>query len=122
MGELGDYIKSYREERGLSLREFGRRADLSHTMIDVLEKGYDPRTGKKANVTIESLVKIAKAMGVSPTMLFSLYVNHDLDIADEHMPIAASQDPDAPTESDAEVEAIVRRVIEEMRKEGRHER
>lgn len=61
--EIGKII---RELRGnLSLREFGKICDISHTTIDNLEKGIDFRTNKPTQVTINTLEKIAKATNVS---------------------------------------------------------
>lgn len=56
---LGELIKELRGT--MSLREFGKKCDVSHTHIDSIEKGVDPRTGKTVNVTVEMLSKIAKA-------------------------------------------------------------
>ena len=61
---LGLYVRQLRIERGYSLREMGVVADLSHTQIDIIEKGYDPRTGRRANTTVETLQKLARALAV----------------------------------------------------------
>ena len=61
---LGIYVRQLRTERGYSLREMGEIADLSHTQIDIIEKGYDPRTGRRANTTVETLQKLSRALGV----------------------------------------------------------
>lgn len=63
MNYIGNFIKKYRGE--MSLREFAEKCDISHTHLDSIEKGVDPRTGKPVRVTIETLKKIAKAMGMS---------------------------------------------------------
>ncbi len=60
---LGYYVRELRRARGLSLREMGELCGISHTQIDILEKGYDPRTGKRANTTVETLSKLAAATG-----------------------------------------------------------
>lgn len=55
-----------REARGdLSLRDFAQKCNISHTHLDSLEKGVDPRTGKRVKVGLETLKKIAKAAGFS---------------------------------------------------------
>lgn len=60
---LGKFI---REKRGdLSLRDFAAKCDLSHTMVDILEKGYDPRTGKPARPTLDTLEKVANGLRMS---------------------------------------------------------
>ena len=63
MNYIGDYIKQYRGD--VSLRDFAKKCDISHTHLDSIEKGYDPRTGKPVRVTVDTLKKIAKAMNMS---------------------------------------------------------
>lgn len=60
--ELGEFL---REKRGkMSLREFAAKCGISHTHLDSLEKGADPRTGKKVSVSTETLRLIADGIGV----------------------------------------------------------
>lgn len=63
MNYIGDFIKKYRGE--MSLREFAEKCDISHTHLDSIEKGIDPRTGKPVRVTVDTLKKIAKTMGMT---------------------------------------------------------
>lgn len=63
MNYIGNYIKKYRGD--MSLRTFAEKCGISHTHLDSIEKGYDPRTGKPVSVTIETLKKIAAAMNMS---------------------------------------------------------
>lgn len=49
----------------MSLRDFAAKCGISHTHLDSIEKGTDPRTGKPVSVTIETLKKIANAMNMS---------------------------------------------------------
>ena len=60
---LGEYVRKKRGEK--SLREFAKICKLSHTHLDSIEKGYDPRTGKPVSPTIEALKKIAAGSGDS---------------------------------------------------------
>ena len=66
--------KFVREKRGdMSLREFAKLCgDISHTQIDNIERGVDPRTGKTVKPTVEALAKIAKGTGVSVAYLAAL--------------------------------------------------
>lgn len=59
--ELGEFIKKYREENDLSLREFANKSGLSHAYIAKLESGIDPRSGKKVEPTLDTIKKIADA-------------------------------------------------------------
>jgi repressor LexA len=76
---LGKYIKEKRHGMGLSLREFGKRCDLSHTHVDSLEKGYDYRTKKPVNITNETFQKLAKGLGVNESFLVDLSLNKDTE-------------------------------------------
>lgn len=63
MNYIGDFIKKYRGE--MSLRDFAEKCNISHTHLDSIEKGIDPRTGKPVRVTVDTLKKIAKTMGMT---------------------------------------------------------
>ena len=41
---LGDIVKNYRTEHGLSLREFSRISGVSNGYISMLEKNEHPKT------------------------------------------------------------------------------
>ncbi|WP_342412325.1 helix-turn-helix domain-containing protein [Bacillus sp. FSL K6-1560] len=59
MNNLGNYL---RELRGsLSMREAAKRIGISHTYLDKIEKGRDPRSGKPIKPTPETLRMISKA-------------------------------------------------------------
>lgn len=67
---IGEYIKKYREEHELSLREFGALAELSPQYISNLEKGIN-NNGKPLSPTMTTYAKIAKAIGISESKLLS---------------------------------------------------
>jgi transcriptional regulator with XRE-family HTH domain len=54
---LGETIRSYRKNVGMSQEKLAEKADLHHNYIGELERG------EKA-ASIDTLVKIAKALGV----------------------------------------------------------
>lgn len=62
MKTLGMIIREYRQEHNFSLREFATRCQLSHSYIDKLEKGVDPRNGKPVEPTLAVIEQIAKAI------------------------------------------------------------
>lgn len=45
--ELKTFINSYRTEHNLTMEQFAKSASLSKGYISMLEKGYNPQTGKK---------------------------------------------------------------------------
>lgn len=63
MNYIGNFIREYRGKT--SLRDFAERCGISHTHLDSIEKGIDPRTGKPVKVTVETLKKISNAMNMS---------------------------------------------------------
>jgi transcriptional regulator with XRE-family HTH domain len=71
---LGDYIKSYRREHRMSLRDLARICDVSYTHIYTIESGADPRTGKTINVTTDILLRLGRGMGVDSRFLYELSV------------------------------------------------
>lgn len=68
--KLGDLIIQYRQQNGMSQREFARRAELSNSLISIIEKGINPQTGKEMSPDLETYHRIAMAMGTSMQTLF----------------------------------------------------
>ncbi|MEK4486932.1 helix-turn-helix transcriptional regulator [Psychrobacillus sp. FSL H8-0484] len=60
---VGDRIRSFRKERGLSQEELAHQASLHNTYIGQLERG-------EKNATIESLFKITNALEITLEELF----------------------------------------------------
>jgi transcriptional regulator with XRE-family HTH domain len=85
---IGDVIRKYRKEHGLSLREFAEKAGLSHSYIDKLESGKDPLTGKPVMPTMRTIEMIAKAMGVTVEQLMAAagYLPKNTDPGDVPVP------------------------------------
>lgn len=79
--KLGDFIKSIRGD--MSLRDFAKLCGISHTHIDSIEKGVDPRTNKTVRPTVETLNKISLGTGVSLKELVDL----SMDIAGDEIPL-----------------------------------
>lgn len=68
--KLGDLIIQYRNDNKISQREFARRAELSNSLISIIEKGINPQTGKEMSPDLETYKRIAIAMGCSLHTLF----------------------------------------------------
>ena len=58
MLKTGEIIKAERKQRGLSLRELSKVADVSHSYLSQLENG------KKDSPSIEIVYKLSKVLGV----------------------------------------------------------
>lgn len=73
--ELKTFINSYRTEHNLTMEQFAKSASLSKGYISMLEKGYNPQTGKKIIPSISALNNIAIATGTD--------LDHLLKIVDD---------------------------------------
>ena len=63
---IGEIVKLYREEHGLSQRQFAERCgDITNGYISMLEQGKNPSTGKPLVPSIEKVASLARAMGMS---------------------------------------------------------
>lgn len=61
---LRELVKKYRIEHALSLRDFAKRCNMSHSYIAMLEDGKNSKTGQPMMPTLPTLRKIAHAMGM----------------------------------------------------------
>ena len=63
---IGEIVKLYREEQGLSQRQFAERCgDITNGYISMLEQGKNPSTGKPIVPSIEKVASLARAMGLT---------------------------------------------------------
>ncbi|MFV0518463.1 MAG: helix-turn-helix domain-containing protein [Aminipila sp.] len=81
MGQLGNYLRNLRGS--ISLREFSKKCGISHTHLDSIEKGIDPRTGKPVRITTETLKNIATGLGVDFLALAALSEEMDYSSVQE---------------------------------------
>lgn len=99
---LGDILKQYREDHGLSLREFSKISGVSNSYLSMIETGRQPSSGRPVVPTLTKLNQIAAAMNMRVD---------DLVAAVDDMPVAIN-DPVAPAAafslSDLEKQIIVR--------------
>lgn len=73
---IGDRIRAYRNQKGWSQEYLAEKADVHHTYIGQLERG-------EKNATIESISKIAVALGVSLSRLFE---NISIEQQEDNLP------------------------------------
>lgn len=67
--QLGEWIKAYRKAQGLSMQRFADLCGFSKAYIGQLEKGINPKTGKKISPTMQTFTKIANSVGMSVDQL-----------------------------------------------------
>ena len=82
--ELKTFINSYRTEHNLTMEQFAKSASLSKGYISMLEKGYNPQTGKKIIPSISALNNIAIATGTDLDHL--LKIIDDIEVSLESPP------------------------------------
>lgn len=107
---LGDIVKNYRTEHGLSLREFSRISGVSNGYISMLEKNEHPKTKKPIVPSIEKMRCIANAMGMSFDSL--------LDMVDSDQPISIKKE-NAPAPSLTSSESDLLNKYRRLNSEGR---
>ena len=61
--EIKDYVYNYRKEHALSMQAFGKKCGLSRAYISILEKGFNPATGKPFVPGLATLKRIADCTG-----------------------------------------------------------
>ena len=62
---LREYIIKYREDHGLSQRQFANVCDISNGYLAMIENNENPRTGKPPVLSITMWRKIASGMGMT---------------------------------------------------------
>lgn len=100
--KFSELIIKYREEHGLSQRQFAEICDVSNGYISMLEKECNPKTGQPIVPSMLHYVKIANGMGISLQDLFSRIDDAPVDLA-EKMPA---------TEDDGEQDVRKAKLIE----------
>lgn len=85
---LSEIVKKYREEHGISQREFAKHCDLSNAVISNVERELNT-VGKPFTPSFETISRIASGMGMSVHELFmqiddvEVYVSPADEIRDE---------------------------------------
>lgn len=64
---FGNKVREYRKSQGISQEELGERANLHYTYIGAIERG-------EQNLSLESIEKIAKGLGVNIDKLFRFQI------------------------------------------------
>ena len=79
--KLSEIVKKYREEHGLSLRAFAERVGVSHNAIANIENERNSH-GNPFVPTIETLVGISSAMGISLNDLLHMMGDEDVFVTE----------------------------------------
>lgn len=69
---LGDILKQYRYNNGISMDEFSKRSGLSKGYISMLENNINPRNNKPIAPTLPTVQKIASGMNFDVDTLLKM--------------------------------------------------
>ena len=69
---LGDIIKQYRSEHNMSMQTFADLIHSSKSYISMLEKNYNPATGKPISPSLETLKLISEAVNIDMDSLLKM--------------------------------------------------
>lgn len=90
--KLGQIMKQYRDQRGISMDEFSSLSGLSKGYISLLEKGCNNQ-GNPIDPTIKTLRAVAKGMGINVNDLFqSLDTEQEVSLSTQDETIFQNQD------------------------------
>lgn len=90
--KLGQIMKQYRDQRGISMDEFSSLSGLSKGYISLLEKGCNNQ-GNPIDPTIKTLRAVAKGMGINVNDLFqSLDTEQEVNLSTQDETIFQNQD------------------------------
>lgn len=69
---LGNIIKQYRSEHNISMQVFADKIKSSKSYVSMLEKNYNPATGKPISPSLETLKLIADAVNIDIEALMKM--------------------------------------------------
>lgn len=62
--KIGELIKEYRKDHGMSQEAFATRSGLSKGYVSIIENGVHPRTGKPLTPSAKVMKQVADAIGM----------------------------------------------------------
>ncbi|MFS6058184.1 helix-turn-helix transcriptional regulator [Streptococcus agalactiae] len=102
--KLGEIIKNFREEKKLSMDRFAEKSGLTKGYISMLEKNEHPKSKKPIIPTEETLLKVAKGMGVDIDFVLSrLDSDQEIQINISPKNMLNIDNPSAPTNPQVEL-------------------
>ena len=78
---LGEIVNRYRKENNITMDEFAKKSGLSKGYISMLEKNENPKTKKEIIPTLETINRVAEAIGMDlDTLLKHLGRNQKVEL------------------------------------------
>ena len=122
--KLGDLIREYRKQHGLSQRQFAINCDVSNGYVSMLERGINPKTGKPVTPNLYQLKKLADVMGMSITDILEIADDMPVDLVTEAELLSAAK-MSAPTDEsgrndpvDIELASLILQLSPEKKKDA----
>ena len=110
---LVEIIKQYRQEHGLSQRQFAAQCGVSNGYISMLERGENPKTGEPIRPSLVQLRRIAKGMGMTLDEL--LVLDENLEIGGMAKRSAPGEGDGPQDDIDIEIASIIARLPAEKK-------
>lgn len=90
--KLSEYIKRYRNEHGLSQRQFASQCGLSNGFLSMIENESNPKTGEPITPSLASIKQLANGMGMTAHQLLSEVDDLFIDLSGEEQKQPIGQD------------------------------
>jgi len=89
---LGDIVKKYRKENGITMESFAKKSGLSKGYISMLEANENPRSKKPIVPSLDTYRSVSAIIGMDLTELIHL-TNEDADFSEDSSGYGSSQTP-----------------------------
>lgn len=99
---IGDIIKKYREEHGITMAEFAEKSGISKGYLSMLERNENPRTKKPISPSLEKVKQAVDFMGMD--------LNEVIAITEDQL-ISLSPSSDNLKKSDPQKKTVTGEVI-----------
>lgn len=109
---LADYLKQYRESHDLSQRQFAALCGVSNGYISMLEKGENPKTGEPITPTLQSVISIARGMGMTMQELLS-------EVDDLYLDLTENEKQPPAVEGLSDLAMQIARIVDRLPEESR---
>ena len=87
---IGLEIRKYRKRNNMSMETFAKKCNLSKAYIGLLESGVQPKTGKPINPSVDTVKKVAAAMGMDFDTLIRR-IDDDIKLNEEIEPTSENE-------------------------------
>lgn len=83
---LGEIIRQYRMEHGMSQRDFAKQCRMSNAYISMLENNRNTKTGLPVVPSLETIKTVADTMGITLTSMLEMLGDAPLSLDTQNTP------------------------------------